>query len=58
MIEFGIRASSKERFTISVMTGSNLCKHLVSTEAGSRSRAQVFTLEDLIMVTVSVYVAM
>ena len=35
MSEFGIKASSKERFTISVITGSNLGKHLVSTEAGS-----------------------
>ena len=34
------------------MTGSNLGKHLVSTEAGSGSRAQVFTLEDLIKLAI------
>ena len=51
-MQFGIRASSKERFTILVMTGSNLGKHLATTEAGSGSRAQVFTLEDLIKLAI------
>ena len=46
MSEIVTRASSKERFAISVVTGSNLGKHLVNTEAASGSRAQVFTLED------------
>ena len=41
-----MKASSKERFTISVITVSKLGKHLVKTEAGSGSRAQVLTLED------------
>lgn len=37
MSEFGIKASSKEQFTISVLTGSKLGKHSVRTEAGSGS---------------------
>ena len=37
--KFGIKASSKERFKISVLTGSKLGKHSVRTEAGSGSRA-------------------
>ena len=52
MSEFGIRASSKERLTISVVTGRNLGKHSVSTEAGSGSRAQVFALKDLIKLAI------
>ena len=48
LTDVGIKASSKERFTISVITGSNLGKHLASTEAGSGSKAQVLALEDLI----------
>lgn len=41
MSEFSIKASSKEPFTISVLTGSKLGKHSVRTEAGSGSTAHL-----------------
>lgn len=45
--EFGIKASSKEPFTISVLTGSKLGKHSVRTRSWQWIKS---TLEDLVKV--------
>lgn len=45
MSEFGIKASSKEQVTISVLTSSKLGKHSVRTRSWHRINS---TLEDLV----------
>ena len=44
----GIKAPSKDRFTMLVITGNKVGKHFIKTEAGRGPRAWVLTLIDLI----------